>query len=814
MLKIKKIIALSLVFLLFFTTIGANALKITTSRNESQKSELISLDFSFDMPVVEEFVEDEQVLTKVTLRGCDVTQWPGLPVLPKKVVRVLIPFNSYVESIDIETYNMDMISNIGDIELGADTFYPLGFDDLSMSIVDPVNSIVTFNDQNDKNSESQFYDKTSVFPGEFFSTDGIQFKYGFPILTVYLYPVQYDPIVGTLSYYRNMILKIKTVKDESIPIPDLYRGLQSDFEAVERIVDNPSTVRNQLNSKSKDCLISAMDSSYDGDMLIVTTNNLKNAPGPNNLQALADAHRDLQGMNVYIKTVESIYREYNSNHVSEWPWERNKCYQIRECVKDYYKNKNVNYVLLVGDDDYNFRLGFVWPMLCSPLIRDENIPDDNEVPTFQLYLYTMRSKNGYDEPDIDGPIDLIYDHFIEFGDGDGDRHNIDVIYPDHMTAASDLPYGCLDDFSEDDNYPFPDCYRGQFWGLLFKNYPDHPPHFRDLLAEVYVGRAPVSNTNDLKNFVKKTLSYMNAPVSNYNKVLMAGELAFRTYDGTITWGGNFLDDLINTCDGYGFQTEGIPAEDSSQSNSGSTASYTIEKLYERTEANHVWTGSKIVDEINNGNINYINHIGHGNVIADMKIGIPGLLSLTRPEFREIFTEVNGLRNDEYFIVYSQGCFAGAFDAGGDEYFPYSRDSIAEHFTVKNEYGGVAFIGNSHLGFYYQGTTDGPSQRFNREFLDAIFREGKTRLGVANQDSKEDNFERTDNFISLCVYYCLNLLGDPALEFKGAGDYIPDGSDDPNGSDDSDEPDSKSEINNIISKIWDLEIFKKLKQFFF
>ena len=50
----------------------------------------------------------------------------------------------------------------------------------------------------------------------------------------------------------------------------------------------------------------------------------------------------------------------------------------------------------------------------------------------------------------------------------------------------------------------------------------------------------------------------------------------------------------------------------------------------------------------------------------------------------------------------------------------------------------AFIGNSRYGWGNVFTTDGASQRFDREFWDAVFGGGTIRIGIANANSKEDN----------------------------------------------------------------------------
>ena len=78
--------------------------------------------------------------------------------------------------------------------------------------------------------------------------------------------------------------------------------------------------------------------------------------------------------------------------------------------------------------------------------------------------------------------------------------------------------------------------------------------------------------------------------------------------------------------------------------------------------------------------------------------------------------------------------------------------------------------NSRYGWGDGNSTDGPSQRFNREFWDAVYSsaEGELTVGKANQDSKEDNLYRIDEGCMRWCYYEINLFGDPTLSIKQPG----------------------------------------------
>jgi hypothetical protein len=252
----------------------------------------------------------------------------------------------------------------------------------------------------------------------------------------------------------------------------------------------------------------------------------------------------------------------------------------------------------------------------------------------------------------------------------------------------------------------------------------------DLYADVYVGRACVDSSSDVSNFVTKTVTYINQDPSlpYLSNALFAGE--YMGDYGIATWGGNYLDQMIDICTDDGYTTMGVPS-----------VNYTIDKLYDRDWPGNDWPKSEIIDRIDAG-VHFINHLGHAYYEYDMKM------------YNE---DIYDLSNDEYCFIYSQGCMAGGFD---DNYV----DCIAEHFTVKTDTGAVSGIWNARYGWFWSYSTDGDSQRFHREFWDAVFGEGIPQMGKANSDSKEDNLAIIGRSCIRWVYYETNLFGDPSLCF--------------------------------------------------
>ena len=270
----------------------------------------------------------------------------------------------------------------------------------------------------------------------------------------------------------------------------------------------------------------------------------------------------------------------------------------------------------------------------------------------------------------------------------------------------------------------------------------------DLIAEVYIGRACVDNTDEVDNFVQKTVEYLSLPPGEtyLGDATFAGE--YLGDYGIASFGGTTLDQLINGSSENGFTTVGIPA-----------SSYIIDKLYDENypgfDPNNPWgTGwpkEEIINRINNG-VHLINHDGHAYYEYNMRMNTG---------------DVNGLtNNDKFCFVYSQGCMSGGFDN------PEGGDCIAEYFTVKNTHGAFAGIWNARYGFFWSYSTDGDSQRYHRQFWDAVFGENIKEIGRANHDSKEDNLFLIQRSCMRWCYYETNLFGDPAVAFLNASGQKP------------------------------------------
>ena len=272
----------------------------------------------------------------------------------------------------------------------------------------------------------------------------------------------------------------------------------------------------------------------------------------------------------------------------------------------------------------------------------------------------------------------------------------------------------------------------------------------DLLPDVAVGRLPFSTQADLTSMIHKSVSYQANPVpGESNRPLLVGEYL---YDTPITLGGPYMDLLIDNHDDNGYFTYGIPS-----------ATNQIEKLYDTLtgppgSTNHwEWSTDSLIAKINRGT-SFIHHLGHANSSYMMRLDISQITDAN-------FYGVNGIDHN-YSLVYTQGCDDGSFDIS---YCIASQSLAINNFVV-------AGIFNTRFGWFDQGTTDGPSEHLQREFVSALFNDTlpENHIGKAQMISKI----KTAPWVGLpgefepgaqrWTQYDCTLLGDPALWVRTTG----------------------------------------------
>ena len=299
------------------------------------------------------------------------------------------------------------------------------------------------------------------------------------------------------------------------------------------------------------------------------------------------------------------------------------------------------------------------------------------------------------------------------------------IYED-LNIPADLYYSALDgNWNNNGNI---------YWG---------EPGEDDLLPDIGVTRYPFSTEQELQNMIHKSVSYQTAPVTGeLQQPFMVGE---NLYDNPLTFGGDYLDLLIDDHNDNGYFTHGIPS-------AGNTILRLYDTLISLPNNYFTWDVTTLLEEINLGK-SFIHHSGHSNESYMMRLFIWDITDAN-------FSEVNGVDHN-YTLMYTHGCLCGAFDVD---------DCIAEKaVTIGNFLAGGVF--NSRYGWFNEGQTEGPSAHLHREFVSALYNDTVSfkRFGETHMVSKIKTApwvtapgQWEPGALRWC-FYCCNVFGDPAME---------------------------------------------------
>lgn len=250
----------------------------------------------------------------------------------------------------------------------------------------------------------------------------------------------------------------------------------------------------------------------------------------------------------------------------------------------------------------------------------------------------------------------------------------------------------------------------------------------DLYPDVYVGRAPLSTVGGAVNFANKVIRYEKSPVvSRQNKALFIGS--------DLNHAPSTLGSTIKDMAGAYFP-----------------AGISITKLYEALGNSGA---ANVISKINDS-FNIINHVGHGSVTSVQTILDASWLFNADAD---AFSNTPGIS-----VLYSISCHSNAFE----------QNCFSEHWINRIGGGAVAYMGNSHYGWYTPGSAGyGPGEVYDQAFFSALFTYGYTRLGEAFALSKSALIPYSG---SIGAYrwsqYALNVLGDPEMPLWTAAPETP------------------------------------------
>ncbi len=362
----------------------AIAVVIIPSAETANEHEII-LDFSFTEPVITEVNVSNTTYHKVVMNESQTFGGFGLPLLPAKTMKILLPQKGVLKSISID--------------FSGNTSFGEGYNVILWSESE------NFSEGQNESNET-YFNATLPFPEELYDNFGISNFRGYAILLVNLYPVHYIGDTGEIYYYENMTIKIKT--EDTGKINPFFRGLSQDEKIMKQKVDDYSMEYTYTTVSTPPGNSSIVDPSKNFTMVVITREKFVDAKPPLwykrnwcTFQNLVN-HKNSIGINTTIVTIEdilecpeyhwngiygdneSLNRSYYNDSLIESIFNDTQCH-IRNFIKDAYLNWNISYVLLGGDtSDWIGReilparyLWAHWKPFCMPPVPEIiNLPSD------------------------------------------------------------------------------------------------------------------------------------------------------------------------------------------------------------------------------------------------------------------------------------------------------------------------------------------------------------------------------------------------------------------------------------------------------
>jgi len=288
-----------------------------------------------------------EAFTRVIMNGSvSVGHSIGRPEVQVAPVQLLIPQGTVVESIDIlfdETIEID--ATLQGIDLLE---RPIVASQPAVPIGHPPPGTLS--------KDEEAYLSTDRMPGKRYSSLGVGYSHGYPILTLNVYPAQYIPAEGRLFYHPDMIVKVN-LKHTGY-INHFYRPNKiSDREWVEALVDNPEvidtygvpTLDNNNVPTYPGGLCDPSDNNRRGyDYVIVTREALFDFDETYDWDDLI-ARKEAEGLEATKVKVEDIIN--HPDYRNPDPLFDDTPARIREFMKDAYMDWGAEYVLIGGDQD-------------------------------------------------------------------------------------------------------------------------------------------------------------------------------------------------------------------------------------------------------------------------------------------------------------------------------------------------------------------------------------------------------------------------------------------------------------------------------
>jgi hypothetical protein len=283
---------------------------------------IISQTYYFDEPTI----TSKEGYDYVEMRDCFHLGAPTKPLLPSKQVRLLIPPGEEATEISVVASGK---TRLGD----GYRVYPCQYE-IPVSLA---------HQRKFTQPDATIYASDRIFPSVNHANLDTGFYRGHGIAMVDIYPMEYIPLSGELSYFSSITVTISTAtsRSSSDSFSRFYRSNDNTRSKVVDWVQNPGQL-SLYPIQNPDRPV------YPVTYLIITSSVYEDS-----FTEFIRFKRQ-QGFSVALETVQDIYSTYTGTDQQD---------KIRNCIIDYYINHDLEYVLLGGDVEivlHRCLFGHVW----------------------------------------------------------------------------------------------------------------------------------------------------------------------------------------------------------------------------------------------------------------------------------------------------------------------------------------------------------------------------------------------------------------------------------------------------------------------
>lgn len=413
----KKINIIPLVGLTLILISTSFSTAFTTNNYKSLDlfDDLITLDFTFDKPVIETIIQKNTTVQSISITNLEQIQGENIPIVPVKPVKILLPYGKTVDEISVEITSSPETYQDINLKKGSRLF----------QISHQTHEITTSN-------------PTHLQTQVLYENLGVQYYRGFPILFLNIYPITYTDDTKEITYYPTLKVEIHTSDDSP---SRALRGLPKDTTYVTSIVENPAYI---------DTYPSDQQMKNGIDYIIITNEQLAQSGLEDNFQTLIYSKQS-KGLSAEIFITEDIIN--NSDFSLNGTWGDNnpsnpfyqhqitqnhrqfddKAARIRNFIRYAYYELGVEYVLLGGDGDVSN--------------EEENIIPGRGLFANESGLPLDTTFISADEEEDDIPSDVYYACLDGSFNYDMDEHfgespdRNDILYLDEADLLSEVAVG-------------------------------------------------------------------------------------------------------------------------------------------------------------------------------------------------------------------------------------------------------------------------------------------------------------------------------------------------------------------------------------